>query len=140
MSKSRIAIAAICLIAIVAISSIGNVAAYDVHKQNKQDDRPHLAYFYNATNGHLIQNPSNVDDMRMLWVVKLLDLKYNVTYYDLGKYPGYTSMARFGYGVTSTPTLSILGPDFPHVASQFHNIVGYHNAGYCERGIKQTEF
>jgi hypothetical protein len=122
--KKKLLIAGLTLLLVIAFT-VTPVAAQSQHQTTYY--KPKLAFFYNATDGHLIQNANNADDIKMLRTVRLLDLTYDVTYYDLGAHPGYTNMARFAYGVTQTPTLSVLGPKFPSVASDFHDIVGHHS-------------
>jgi hypothetical protein len=131
--KRKVLIVSLALLLVFAFSVVPAVACNEHNRlindyhRHKQDNRTHLVYFYNATSGHLIKNGTKTNETRMLNVVKQLDRDYNITYYDLGANPGYTQMARFAYGVTQTPTLSVLGPNFPAQASDFHNIVGYHN-------------
>lgn len=144
--KKKYMILGLALLLVLAFSVVPAAACndhyrqfeYNNHNRHNQDDRPHLAYFYNATSDHLIKNGTKENETRMLGVVKQLDRSYNITYYDLGAHPGYTNMARFAYGVTQTPTLSVLGPDFPHVASDFHNIVGYEPYNRCVYDIHQA--
>ena len=145
MKKRAIIVTTVAVLFAVCACIVPAVACNDHHpwqQHYKHQERyqPSLVFFYNATGGHLITNSSKANEARMLKVVQQLDHKYNVTYIDLGKYPGKTMMARMAYGVTKTPTISVIGPDFPAVASNFYNIQGVHSYNDCIRTIEHNKF
>lgn len=156
MKLFGIAIAALLVISVVALGSITTVDAckdsnwnhwnwgHQNHNRHPghQDYQPRLVFFYcsnGSSNTHLITD-NHTQDTQMLKVVKQLDHKYNVTYIDLSKNPGSINMARFAYGVTKTPTISVIGPDFPAVASNFYNIQGVHSYADVVSTIEHNEF
>jgi hypothetical protein len=138
MRKTGIIVAAML---ILSLAAIGSVAAVDACHVKKPEYRPNLAFFYfsNGSSSKLIQD-NHTQDTKMLKVVRQLDRTYNVTYYDLSLHPGYINMARFAYGVSSTPTVSVLGPDFPAIPSNFHNIAGYHDYLYMRMTISSIKW
>ena len=156
MKLFGIAIAALLVLSVVALGSVTTVAACGgsnwnhwnswswnhQNQQHKERYQPSLVFFYcsnGSSNTHLIAD-NHTQDTQMLKVVKQLDYKYNVTYYDLSTHPGSINMARFAYGVTSTPTISVIGPDFPAVASNFYNIQGVHSYADVASTIEHTAF
>ena len=130
----RLVILGLAALLIFAFSAVPTAAYHN----DRHDRQPTLLFFYNATKGgHYIQNNYNWDDMAMLRVVKDLERHgYNVQLYDLGKNPAYISMARFEYGVTSTPTLVVV---YKQNAENYvgFNIVGYHSYEQVTRQIER---